>query len=209
MAVIPTPTAEAGHRVPRRGVQRGTHEGDGVPACARRASCARSGLCHRVPPRVRMGSRRLPRRRHVLRPLGLPDHEPAPRGVHPRGPDRPRAASGRGGRGGSSRRSSWCSRRSRRTRRGGPRGVERRRSGATAWPPSSTRPTGGSSSRTTRTSSLFAAPSLARAHLVAGDRGAVLPVVARSWWLRAWRSAGAGERHSSVSRRSAWSRQQC
>ena len=72
------------------GVCRGDSEGGGVPARARRASCAGGRVCHRVPLRVRMGQRRLPRRRHVLRPLRLPDHEPPPRGVPPREPHRPR-----------------------------------------------------------------------------------------------------------------------
>ncbi len=82
-------TPEAG-TVFHGGVCRGDSKGGGVSARARRASCAGGRVCHRVPLRVRMGQRRLPRRRHVLRPLRLPDHEPPPRGVPPREPHRPR-----------------------------------------------------------------------------------------------------------------------
>ena len=68
-------------RVPWGGVDDGTARASRVPTRARRPARARGGGRDRLPPRLPVGPRRLPRRRHVLRPLRLPDHHPAPRGV--------------------------------------------------------------------------------------------------------------------------------
>ena len=155
-------------------------------------------LCHRVPPRVRMGPRRLPRRRHVLRPLRLPDHEPAPRGVHAGEPHRPRRVLGAAGPPPPP--GALLRARRRRRVRGvvDAAGVAGCSSGATGWPRSSTRRTGGSSSSTSSYFDLFAAPSpLEHTWSLAIEEQFYL-----LWPLIVvgvpWRSAGAGERRSSV-----------
>ena len=147
-----------------------------------------------------MGQRWLPRRRHVLRPLGLSDHEPAPGGVHAVRAGSTFAASGRGERGASSPRSSSCSLLIAAYARGGRPRRSGGDSGATAWPPSSTRRTGGSSSPTTRTSTCSLRRRCVEHTWSLAIEEQFYLLWPRSWWLRAWRSAGAGERHSSASR---------
>ena len=75
----------------------------GVPAAARRLPRRRGRGGVRLPPRPRVGDGRLPRRRHVLRPVGVPHHLAAAQRVRPRqggvvhlvlGPPRPPPAPG-------------------------------------------------------------------------------------------------------------------
>ena len=124
-----------------------------------------------------MGSRWLPRGRHVLRPLGLSDHEPAPGRVHPCTPDRPSRLLGATGSAPPPRalRRARCDRGVRRVvgTRGGAEATTGRRPGRPPLlgelavhpgPPLVLRPVRCAVAR--------------RAHLVAGDRRAVLPGVA-------------------------------
>ena len=60
-----------------------------VPTRARRPPRGRGGRRDRLSPRIPVGPRRLPRRRHVLRPVRLPHHQPAPDGSQSGGTHRP------------------------------------------------------------------------------------------------------------------------
>ena len=123
------------------------------PRLARFAAGARGAGGHRVPLRHLVGARRLPRRRPVLRPLGLPDHDAA----HPRvaavGSDRARRVLGPPGPPPPPRAAASCSCSSRsspctRSTRGSAPA-----SATTASPASSTSRTGGSSRPSRATSS--------------------------------------------------------
>ena len=68
-----------------------------VPRQSRRSPGARRARDHRVPLRLPVGARRVPRSRPVLRAVGIPDHDPARAGVAALGRDRTRAVLGPAG----------------------------------------------------------------------------------------------------------------
>ena len=171
-----------------------------VPAGARWPARLRGRWRLRVPPRLRMGLRRLPRRRSLLRSFRLPDHEPPARRVGgdrpdqawgvlgPTGPEAATRALPRPRRDRRLRRLEWPVRPARLGRPGRPAWPTGRRPGHVVLrrqlacdlrPPVLFRPV-------LRTVA-------ARAHLVAGDRRAVLPRLAAGAALdphaRPWRVA--------------------